>query len=84
MDKEMIRYCQICREERNNNYVICDNPACSAKRDKLIEILRKYTPTRGCENCLADLHQGCSDQCKAEFRLAGELSRDLWELIRIK
>lgn len=39
------------------------------------EFQKKYFPTHGCDNCLGDLHEGCSEKCKSEFRAYGECSR---------
>jgi hypothetical protein len=44
-------------------------------------IVDKYAPRNGCENCLGDLHEGCSDECNAEFRKARELREELSKLI---
>ena len=55
----------------------------SEPKDKPFEILNKYTPTHGCDNCWGDLHVGCSTKCQKEFRIMGELSKDLCGLIHM-
>jgi len=76
--------CEICNSEipKDKNSVVCSE-ICSSIRTKMIKIKRKYFPTNGCQNCWGDLHQGCSEQCKKEFREASIFNKDLWSLIRL-
>ena len=74
--------CEICGNEAMENSVVCSDK-CQQVRLKRFEILNKYTPTHGCDNCWGDLHVGCSSKCQEEFRIMGELSKDLWGLIHL-
>ena len=38
------------------------------------EIVSRYVPDKGCDNCLGDLHQGCTDECKANWKLSNEVA----------
>ena len=74
--------CDVCGKPRMKNSIVCSNH-CQQVRLKLFEIERKYFPTNGCDNCLGDLHHGCSDKCNREFREALKFGKDLWSLIRV-
>lgn len=76
--------CEICKKElsQEKNSVVCSDK-CSAVRKRILEIGDKYFPTHGCDNCWGDLHQGCTEQCKREFREAGEFFGDLWSIIQL-
>ena len=74
--------CEVCGRKAMRNSIVCSDE-CQEVRLKRHRILDKYTPTHGCDNCWGDLHQGCTNECKAEFKLMGELSQDLWSLIRL-
>ena len=64
------------------NSVICSE-LCSRTRLRIHELIDKYFPTNGCDNCWGDLHQGCSEQCRREFVEGSKFARDLWELVRL-
>lgn len=64
------------------NKVICSD-RCSEIRKKFFSLGKKYFPTHGCDNCLSDLHRGCSDECKKEFKESSEFYRDMWSLVRL-
>ena len=72
--------CEICGKPPMKNSIVCSEK-CQEVRLKRHEILNKYTPTHGCDNCRSDAHVGCTEECEAEFRKMGELSDDLWKLI---
>ena len=74
--------CVICGKEAMKNKVICSEK-CSDVRRKLFELGDKYFPTRGCDNCWGDLHHGCTEQCRKEFREASDFCKDLWSLVRL-
>jgi len=76
--------CEICKNEvaKEKNSVVC-SVKCVAIRKRLFEIGDKYFHTNGCENCWGDLHQGCTKQCKGEFRSSLEFGKDLWSIIRL-
>jgi hypothetical protein len=75
--------CIICGKEVkiNNSIVCCDK--CGTIYNKIIEIQNKYFPCHGCENCLGDLHQGCTEECKTEFDNYRIFGTDLWNLIHL-
>jgi len=74
--------CEICGKTPMKNSVICSEK-CKAVRLRIMEIGNKYFPTYGCDNCWGDLHEGCTEQCKKEFRESGEFGKDLWSIIRL-
>jgi hypothetical protein len=74
--------CAVCGNEALTNKVICSDH-CAKIRLKIFSLIDKYFPTHGCDNCLGDLGRGCSDQCKKEFREAGNFSKDLWLLVNL-
>ena len=49
---------------------------------EIIRLTNKYTPTNGCDNCWGDLHQGCTEKCKVEGKLAHEFVVELYSLVR--
>ena len=74
--------CEICNNDARENSIVCSDK-CQEVRLLRHKILDKYTPTNGCSNCWGDLHEGCTDKCRKEFKKMGELSQDLWKLIRL-
>ena len=74
--------CEICGKEASKNKVICSDHYAKI-RLKIYRLVDKYFPTHGCDNCWGDLHQGCTKQCKKEFREARKFAKDLWSLIRL-
>lgn len=73
--------CEICKKEiKLHNSVVCSG-RCKEIRKRIFELGDKYFPTKGCDNCWGDLHQGCSEQCKKEFGESLKFGRDLWDLI---
>lgn len=38
------------------------------------KVVSKYVLDKGCENCWGDLHQGCTDECKANWKLSNEVA----------
>ena len=75
--------CQVCKknEARKNSVICSDN--CQNIRLEVYRLLDKYTPTNGCDNCWGDLHQGCTEKCKEEFKKMGIFANELWELIKL-
>jgi hypothetical protein len=75
--------CEICKKEvgPRKNSVVCSDK-CKDIRKLIFELEDKYFPRHGCENCWGDLHQGCTEQCKKEFRECQEFGTDLWKLVR--
>jgi len=74
--------CQICgRPARKNSIVCSDN--CNDIRLLIMNLSNKYTPTNGCDNCWGDLHQGCTDKCKQEFKNSTEFIKELYNFIRL-
>lgn len=75
--------CEVCqKKEAQKNLVICSD-YCGEVRKAIFELDRKYFPTNGCDNCLGDLHNGCSEQCNKEFRESLAFGTDLWKLARL-
>ena len=75
--------CQVCKiKEAENNSIVCSEK-CNQIRLKIIELSNKYTPTNGCDNCLGDLYQGCTDKCKNEFKLSSKFIKDLYSIVRL-
>ena len=74
--------CRICGKPALKNSVICSD-RCAKIRLKRLEIMDKYAHPNGCDNCWGDLHQGCSEQCKKEFRESAEFGQDLWSLMHL-
>jgi len=74
--------CEICGKEALENKVICSNK-CAEIRQRIFNLGNKYFPTHGCDNCWGDLHQGCTEQCKKEFRESRKFYQDLWSLVKL-
>ena len=75
--------CQICRiNESEENKMVCSD-RCNKIRLEIIRLSDKYTPTNGCNNCWGDLRQGCTEECKAEFKKSAQFISELYSLIRI-
>ena len=76
--------CEICHTEvdKEKNSVVCSDK-CLEIRSKIFELIDKYFPTNGCDNCWGDLHGVCTEQCQKEFRESLEFGKDLWSLINI-
>ena len=72
--------CEICKKEAMPNLVICSEH-CKEIRQMLFDLGDKYFPIHGCDNCRGDLYQGCSEQCKKEFRDSIKFGKDLWVLV---
>lgn len=47
----------------------------------LRQIVTKYVPNKGCENCWGDLGGRCTDECWANWRLSRELEQVVVDLI---
>jgi len=52
--------CEVChiKIKKGTNRVVCSDK-CSEIRSKVYEIIHKYKPTNGCDNCWGDLHYRC-------------------------
>jgi len=74
--------CVVCGKPALKNSIVCSDH-CQRVRLRLFKLGDKYFPTNGCENCWGDLHQGCTDECKEEFRKSGEFMGDLWSLVKL-
>ena len=74
--------CEVCSKEAKEGVVICSDH-CAEVRLLIFKLIDKYFPMNGCENCLADLHQGCTEQCKKESRECGKFATDLWSLAHL-
>jgi hypothetical protein len=75
--------CAVCRSRSaEKNSIVCSDK-CNEIRLRIIKLTSKYTPTNGCDNCWGDLHQGCTNKCKEEFKVAGEFVKELYELVRV-
>lgn len=76
--------CEICNIEipKEKNSVVCSDK-CQEIRLLIFKIGDKYFPTNGCDNCWGDLHQGCSEQCRKEFRESLKFGQDLWSIIHL-
>jgi len=72
--------CDVCNNERAKNLVICSDK-CEKVRNMIFDLTKEYFPTNGCDNCWGDLHNGCSEQCKKEFRESLKFGTKLWELV---
>ena len=74
--------CQVCKiNEAAPNSIVCGD-RCKEVRLKIIRLSNKYTPTNGCDNCWGDLHQGCTEKCKEEGRIAHEFVCELYFFVR--
>lgn len=74
--------CDVCSKKRAKNIVVCSDD-CKIIRKRILDIESKYFPIHGCDNCWGDLHSGCSEQCKKEFRESLEFGTDLWKLVHL-
>ena len=76
--------CVICETKvpKGKNSVVCSDK-CLSVRKMLFQFMVKYCPTNGCDNCWADLHGKCSEQCDREFREARAIGRDLWKFVHL-
>ena len=76
--------CVICHKplEHDSRSTVCDEP-CLDIHKKVMDLTFKYANPKGCANCWGDLYQGCTDECKLEFRKYGEFMKDVWSLVRI-
>jgi len=82
MTTKTIRECVVCGKPAKKNIIVCSDH-CQNIRLKIFELGDKYFPTNGCDNCWGDLHQGCTEQCKKEFKESGEFLGDLWSLTNL-
>ena len=74
--------CQVCKiNEAEPNSIVCGD-RCNNARLEIIRLTNKCTPTNGCANCWGDLHQGCTEKCKDEFKKSGEFVGELYSLVR--
>ena len=75
--------CEVCKtKESEKNTVVCSEK-CNEIRLEIIRLANKYTPTNGCENCWGDLGQGCTYECKDEFKKATEFVEELQRIVRV-
>jgi hypothetical protein len=72
----------MCKECVVGDYAYCSNK-CRYIKLMINNLVDKYAPVHGCENCWGDLHQGCTDKCREEFKLAKELQHDLYGLYKL-
>jgi hypothetical protein len=72
--------CQVCEKEAKKNSVVCSD-RCQEVRLRLFELVDKYFPTHGCDNCWSDGGGKCTEQCRKEFREGGKFATDLWDLV---
>ena len=73
--------CRVCRiKEAEANSIVCGEK-CNNIRLRIINMVKKYTPTNGCDNCWGDLRQGCTNKCVSEFKLSAEFAKELWGLV---
>lgn len=79
--EESIMKCQVCKtKEAKRNSIVCGD-TCRNTMLEIIGLSNKYTPTNGCDNCLGDLHQGCTIRCRMESKWADEFVSDLYALV---
>jgi len=75
--------CTVCKiNEAEKGSIVCSEN-CQNIRLMVLKLTSKYTPTHGCENCLGDLHIGCTDKCRQEFQDLGEFVKELYLLIEL-
>jgi len=73
--------CEVCgKTVRIKNSVVCSEH-CQEIRLKIFRLVEEYTPTKGCDNCWGDLHQGCSEECRREFKESLKFGTKLWSLV---
>ena len=75
--------CQVCKIREAEPTVVVCSADCSEIRLMINRLVDVYAPTHGCENCWGDLNIGCTEQCRREFIHAGNLSHDLYLLVRM-
>lgn len=75
--------CAVCKiNEARANFITCSD-RCDKIRLEIRRLTNKHAPTHGCDNCLGDLHQGCSAECKIEFKNSHEFTKELYALVRV-
>ena len=74
--------CQICKIKETSNSIVCSD-RCNEIRLTIIKLSNTYTPTNGCKNCWGELRQGCSEECKKEFKKAAEFISELYSIVNI-
>ena len=74
--------CEVCGRPCLKGLIICSDE-CNNIRLAKYALVDKYFPTYGCDNCLGDLHEGCTDKCKKEFSDACAFGSDLWAFVRL-
>lgn len=72
--------CDVCGKKRMKNIVVCSD-RCADIHLLAYQLSDKYFPTNGCDNCWGDLHHGCSEKCKQEFRDSLKHGQDVWRLV---
>ena len=77
-----MRKCGVCKRKAKENLVVCSDE-CQKVRLEMSRLSEKYSPTKGCENCWGDLHQGCTRRCKKEFRESRKLYEDMRSLVEL-
>lgn len=75
--------CSLCKKQMARDGSAYCSDTCHEIAKKIIRLTDKYTPTNGCDNCWGDLGGDCTDECKCQFKLAGEFSAELHELIKL-
>jgi hypothetical protein len=74
--------CYVCKIKEAKS----GSTVCSERCHEISLLIRRLadicTPTPGCENCLGDLHQGCTDKCRSEFKLSYYFVSELYKLVR--
>jgi len=72
--------CYICNKKSRKDSIVCSD-SCNRIRLLIIQLSNKYTPTNGCDNCWGDLGQGCTIDCKQEFKKSSEFIKDMHKLV---
>ena len=75
--------CVACGKETRQDMLVCSEQ-CEAVRYKVLELADTYCPTKGCENCWGDLHQGCSVRCRHDFEDYAQFVKQLWALLMMR
>ena len=75
--------CKVCRTKEAKKGKITCSDKCNDIRLKIMKIANKYATAHGCDNCWGDLHIGCTDKCKKEFKKSRELTLELWGLYEL-
>lgn len=73
--------CIVCEKEISTPRTRVCSDKCREIHERTHALTDKYFPFNGCENCLNDLHKGCTEKCRAELQSHYKFGRDLWELI---